>query len=264
MTARWQLTAVASPAPAPVLAEVAAVTRAGFGGRQLVPGLPTPDGASETAASVAADLAAGAWLGVARDPAGALLGSVRAFPHPPDAWEVRRLAVHPAARGTGLAEALMRFLERRAALAGATAVVLDTVVERGNPPFYARIGYPTVRHFPSPDKPLSEVAMRRELRGPLERLRYPFEGERAPRGYGLLVTWYTDGVRTRARVHRDVADALAVAAVPWPGWTFVGADGGPAGCVEDAEYPGAPSTVDAYRMPRAVDPGLLALWRVHR
>jgi predicted N-acetyltransferase YhbS len=252
---------------AAVLAEVAAVTRAGFRGRQLVPGLPAPDGATETAAAVAADLGAGAWLGLARDRDGVLVGSVRAFGRPTGEWEVRRLTVAPAARGSGLAEALMRFLERRAIAAGAPAVVLDAVVERGNPSFYARIGYSTMRHFPSDDKPLSEVAMRRELSRPVQRLSYPWRGELAARGYRLLVTWHTDGRRTLAGVHHDVADALELAAVAVPGYTFAGADGcreaGGSGAIRAGEFVGRPAGVAAYRMPRVVHPDLLALWRVH-
>jgi predicted N-acetyltransferase YhbS len=264
---RWQMTEARTGATAAVLAEVAAVTRAAFRGRQLVPGLPAPDGATETAISVAADLAAGAWLGQARDRDGALVGSVRAFTRATAEWEVRRLAVVPAARGSGLAQALMCFLEERAAEAGAPAVVLNSVVERGNPPFYARIGYPTVRHFPNPDKPLSEVAMRRELSRPAETLAYPWQGELAPRAYGVLVTWHTDGRRTVARVHHDVDDALELAAAVVPGMTFAGADGrrepDGAPALRSGEFAGPPAAVSAYRMPRALHPELLALWRVH-
>ena len=47
-------------------------------------------------------------------------------------------------------------LEADAAPRGWDRVVLDAVVERGNPPFYARLGYRTARYLPDPDKPLSE------------------------------------------------------------------------------------------------------------
>lgn len=44
----------------------------------------------------------------------------------PATAEVKHLYVRPEARGTGLGRALLRELERRAAVLGATAVVLDT------------------------------------------------------------------------------------------------------------------------------------------
>jgi GNAT superfamily N-acetyltransferase len=229
-------------------------------------GLPTADGARETAESLASDLDRGAWLAVARDRHRDITGSVRAFAEPSGAWVVRRLAVLPHFRGSGLAQALMRHLEEAAASKGVTIVRLDAVVERGNPPFYASLGYTTTAHFPGPGKPLSEVAMHREVRRPAMRFRYPWEGESAPGRYRLLVTWHTDGEKTVARHHCDVESALRVASEPFDGLTFAGADG----CqdcdvrdiVRDGVFAGPPAAVPAYRMPRTVHPDLLALWRL--
>jgi GNAT superfamily N-acetyltransferase len=266
------LTVVDPPLPDAVLVETATATRAGFTGADLLPGLPRPDGLFETAESLAADLAAGAWMCLARDPRGAITGGVRAFTrrdgNRDPVWEVRRLAIVPQRRGTGLARALMRRLEDAARDAGAVAVTLDTVVERGNPAFYARLGYRTLAHIPTPDKPLSEVSMRRELDVPAAPLAYPWDGEQAPRDYRLVVTWHTDGTTTIARVHRDVDDVLRLAT----GHDFAGADGwrdaDPAAeaivrrWLGAMRYAGRPEDVPAYRMPRRGHPDLLALWRL--
>jgi GNAT superfamily N-acetyltransferase len=245
-----------------LLHQIAAVTRAAFLGAEPVPGLPIADGAFETDESVAADLDAGAWMAVARNGQGDVTGSVRAFVDAQGAWVVRRLAVLPGMRGTGLSRALMHHLEDRAAVAGAKVVRLDAVVERGNPPFYAGLGYITVGHMPNPDKPLSEVAMHRDLTSPRQRLRYPWEGEAAPGAYATVVTWHTDGQGTTARIHSNVDDALRVAGRPVDGQTFAGADGCQiAIALHDQAFDVPPGEVAQFRMPRGVHPRLLALWR---
>jgi predicted N-acetyltransferase YhbS len=270
MTVDWDVCTIAKPLPPVAMSQIVTVMRAAFRGTEPVPGLPTADGARETASSLAEDLATGAWLAVARDGTGRIVGSVRAFAEPSGAWVVRRLAVLPSLRGSGLAQALMRHLEEAAAADGALVVRLDAVVERGNPPFYASLGYVTTAHFPGPGKPLSEVAMHRDLSAAPRKLRYPWEGEAAPRHYALLITWHTDGVRTVARSHRDVDDAVRVARRPVAGQTFVGADGCRDAAIADIVskaagdglFAGAPPSVAAYRMPRTVHPDLLALWRL--
>ncbi|MGW5867828.1 GNAT family N-acetyltransferase [Streptomyces sp. NPDC055239] len=181
------------PAVTPdVVGQVAAVTRASFADADPLPGLPAPDGATESADVVSADLAAGAGLWIARDAEGRLLGSIRAVPKGADAWEVRRLGVAPAALGTGLARRLVRALESDAAAAGADRVVLDAVVERGNPPVYARLGYRTVRYLPNPDKPLSEVTMERALDTPPEPAAHPHPTGTLAVGTAL-VDWFATG-----------------------------------------------------------------------
>lgn len=299
--ADWTLTVTAGSLTGALLDEVASGTRAAFASGDLLPGLPEPDGLGESPGSVAADLAAGAWLCLARAGDGSIIGSVRAFARPDadldgqTAWVVRRLAVVPHLRGSGLAQALARRLEDEARAAGARAVRLETVVERGNPVFYARIGYATVGHFANPDKPLSEVSMRRVLDRPPVRLDYPWQGESAPGGYRLLVTWHTDGARTVAQVNLDVDDALRVSQsiADQTGLDFAGADGwrdaekgiaatlshrlaGAAGSpaasaamtssMRDGSrtvtFAGPPAGIPAYRMPRTVHPELLALWRL--
>ncbi|WP_409060156.1 GNAT family N-acetyltransferase [Streptomyces sp. SYP-A7185] len=181
-----------------VVGQVAEVTRASFADADPLPGLPPPDGATESAEVVAADLAAGAGLWIARDPHGRLLGSIRAVPKGADAWEVRRLGVAPEALGTGLARRLVRALEADAAAAGADRVVLDAVVERGNPPVYARLGYRTVRYLPNPDKPLSEVTMERTLGTPPEPAPHPHPTGTLAAGTALVDWFATADGRVRA------------------------------------------------------------------
>ncbi len=270
MSIDWALGEIVDTPSSAEVSQIAAATRSAFQGTEPVSGLPTADGARETVSSLAEDLATGAWLAVARDGIGRIVGSVRAFAEPSGAWVVRRLAVLPSLRGSGLAQALMRHLEEAAAADGAPFVRLDAVVERGNPPFYASLGYTTTAHFPGPGKPLSEVAMHRDLSAAPGKLRYPWEGEAAPRHYALLITWHTDGARTVARYHRDVDDAVRVARRPIAGHTFVGADGCRDAAIADIVgkaagdglFAGAPPSVAAYRMPRTVHPDLLALWRL--
>ncbi|RFU85220.1 GNAT family N-acetyltransferase [Streptomyces triticagri] len=182
-------------------AQVASVTRAAFAGSDPLPGLPEPDGASESAAVVAADLAQGAGLWVARDTDGRLLGSVRSLAKKQDAWEVRRLGVAPRALGTGLGRRLVRALENSAAAAGVGRVVLDAVVERGNPQVYSALGYRTVNYLPNPDKPLSEVSMERRPAEDPAPVPHPLPTGTLPRG-SALVDWFTCGKRTAAVLGR--------------------------------------------------------------
>ncbi len=258
---------------APELASrVAEVTRAAFAVADPVPGLPTADGARESAAVVHADLAAGALLWVARDDVGEVRGSVRAVRRQGSGcWEVRRLAVDPRWRGSGLARVLMRRLESDAHAAGVPLVRLDAVVERGNPSYYAALGYRTVRHFPSPDKDLSEVAMARDPAVPPVPAPYPWP-DRAPVTHS--VSWFTVAGRTvavagrggsavgaRTRGHaRMVADRFGAEPV------LIGTDGWFGGIGEPVpplrEYQAPPDQVPAFTMPRTTDHRLLALHRL--
>ncbi|GAA1639005.1 GNAT family N-acetyltransferase [Georgenia ruanii] len=87
----------------------------------------------------------GAITWVVRDDDGRLLGSVRLVPAPmPNAGhraDVAKLMVHPAARGRGVAAALMAALEDTARATGRTLLVLDT--ETGSPAeaIYRRWGW---------------------------------------------------------------------------------------------------------------------------
>lgn len=245
----------------------AAVTAAAYAAGDLVPGLPVADGARERPADVREDLAAGRGLWVATVD-GEVAGSVRAVVRPDGDWEVRRLAVAPWVRHAGLGRLLLNRLEAAAVAAGARRVVLDAVVERGNPAFYARVGFRTVRHFPAADKPLSEVHMERD----------PREAARAGRPYdpdvqGCAVTWWSapDGARCLPGAPVPAAPAEGLLGIDClPAATPVQRD------LISRELTAAADRVDpdgalffarpaariaAFAQPRLLHSGLLAWWR---
>jgi GNAT superfamily N-acetyltransferase len=225
------------------------IIRSAYADGDLVPGLPVADGARAEPAELLDDLAAGCPLWMATvdgEPA----GTVRAVPRGPHTWEVRRLAVAPALRRSGTARALLGRLEAEAVTAGVTEVTLDAVVERGNPAFYARVGYRTVRHFAADDKPLSEVHMSRDPRTPAD----PAADDRWPTEPGLTLTWVATSGGTACRLSRPDDPAETVLGVDF----LAGADpAGPGG--GDFDRPAA--EIPGFRMPRTVHPGLLAWWR---
>lgn len=246
----------------------AAIVRAAFARGDRFPGLPAADGSAETPDDVLADLARGVRLWTSFDEHGRPLGCVRAVPGGDGTWAVRRLAVHPVSRGRSVGRLLLRALEEQARAEGVERVVLDAVVERGNPPFYCRLGYRTTAHFPGPGKPLSEVSMVKDLAAPDEPLRYPWGGEPAPLWSGRVRAWFAGPGGTAALAASlgtgpaAVVSALAERAGDLLGGParFIGADGLPeAG--EDVVHERPPGAVPAFLMPRAVDPRALALWR---
>jgi GNAT superfamily N-acetyltransferase len=279
-----EIAAAGCPAP---LTEVAEATRLGFVGADLLPGLPTPDGARETPAEVERDLARGARIWLARDAARRAIGVVRALPSGRAEWELRRLAVVPSWRGRGIARALVRRLERDAARAGVARVHLSAVVERGNPIVYARLGYRTTAHWPSADKLLSEVTMERSPRERARTFRHPWEGDdgEAPPGpilvwiaaRGALVAWLAGGGVRARKAPAEAASRVAGAR------GLVGVDVLCAGGRTDGErlrgslfaaggrprddgisFAADPRDVPAFCIPRELDSRLLAIWRLPR
>ncbi|MDA3650043.1 GNAT family N-acetyltransferase [Saccharopolyspora indica] len=258
-TSQFEITAVESLSDE--LAEtISRITSAAYAAGDLVPGLPTADGASSTPEQVRADLAAGLRLWVATAD-GEVAGAVRAAVG--ETWEVRRLAVAPWVRRAGTGRALLRSLEGAARAEAARGVVLDAVVERGNPAFYARVGYRTVRHFPAGDKPLSEVHMVRDLADPLP---YPEAGDVAE---GVAVTWWDTGSGTAASVTEGVPSHREhlLGADLWPGAgpeelaavreTLAAQAGSP-----DLRFDRPAREIPAFAMPRTAHPELLAWWRL--
>jgi GNAT superfamily N-acetyltransferase len=278
----------AAAVTAPLAAEIAAVTRAGYLAGDLVPGLPPADGSRETGARVQADLAAGRllWLATAGD---ACVGSVRASPLGRQAWEVHRLSVAPQARGAGLGLRLLRAVESAAVAAGMLRVELNAVVERGTPAFYAAAGYRVTRHFPAPDKALSEVRMQRCPGRDPQRRGYP-AGSDDGLPAGLLVTWWAVpggtacllgqvGTAAPAALHRHrqlVASSHGVlpellGADCWAGAperaagrlrAVLGAPATGHGAPEILSFGRAAVTIPAFAQPRRIQPELLAWWRL--
>lgn len=252
---------------AALAARIAEVIARAYDAGDLVPGLPVADGARETPEHVLASVAAGRRLWVA-ELAGRLTGSVRAEVRGDGAWEVQRLAVDPGVRRSGAGRALLAALVDAARAAGAPSVVLDAVVERGNPAFYARVGFRTVRHFPAADKLLSEVHMARAPGAPERAVPDPDPGDVPPAG--AVVSWWDEGGRTRCRV-------AAVPAASPAGGSLLGLDvlpgGDPAvvrkllaaGADEDTggvlAFDRPAGRVAAFAQPRQQDPALLAWWR---
>jgi hypothetical protein len=259
---------------------IARLTRAACAGPYAVPGLPPPAGARASAAAVVADLAAGDRIWVASDGAGDA-GVVTGRAVAGHAYELRRLAVLP--RRGGVAGALVRRLERAAYRAGATRVVVDAVVERATPPLYARLGYRTLGHRPSEDRPLSSVTMEASLRDDRRPLAYPWEGDGGLPRAGTLVAWFVvpdrlvavvdaieEGVHAAARAAADRLRARLGRAPRLAGADVYSSQarrvlellesGGAlsAGSIVELEGPAA----TPYALPRALDPEALALWRL--
>ena len=115
-------------------------------------------GTAPTAADVSVVL-------VARDADGTAVGcgALRAIGD--GVAEVKRMYVRPAARGTGVATALLRMLEREAAEHGVTRLVLETGPAQPDAMrFYEREGYHLIDNFgPYVGEPLS-VCYARDLR----------------------------------------------------------------------------------------------------
>ncbi|MEN8649798.1 GNAT family N-acetyltransferase [Streptomyces sp. 21So2-11] len=255
--------------------EISEIIRAAYSSGDLLPGLPTADGALADSAELLHDLAAGQLLWVATL-AGRTVGTVRAVRSSPDSWEVRRLAVSPAARRSGAARALLRRLEHDASAAGAARVVLDAVVERGNPAFYAQVGYRLVRHFPAGDKPLSEVRMQRDLHDDPA----PRAHDVPPAGPGLLLDWLAVPAGTVCRPRltgpRPGPQDEAGAAPGTPLGADFWAGAGPAELArvratlareadqagqEELLFDRPAGDIAAFRAPRLSHPELLAWWR---
>ncbi|MGW4058815.1 GNAT family N-acetyltransferase [Amycolatopsis sp. NPDC004747] len=112
-------------------------------------------GAVPTAETVAVFL-------LARDAGGAAVGCGGLRPLGPGSGEVKRMYVEPAARGTGVAVALLRALEDHARELGITRLLLETGT--GQPDairFYQREGYEPIEAYgPYRGEPLSRCFAR--------------------------------------------------------------------------------------------------------
>lgn len=275
-----------SPRPAQ-LAELVPIIRTSFAAGDLLPGLPAADGTSDTVESILADLGDGVRLWVAYAD-GCPVGCVRAIPRPDGIWQIRRLAVSIPAQGRGIGRMLVRELEASARTEGMSKLVVWALVERGIASFYARLGYRTTGHFGSPDKLLSEAIMEVDLDGPRPLLSYPWGSEPRTSSPGMLISWFAGQKRTVAVVGDLTGDVRAVIAGQNElacrlagSVRFVGGDGWSdcspaekaalrAQLARRADATEGPAflfwrtctAVVEFTMPRAVEPRLLALWRI--
>lgn len=89
---------------------------------------------------------------VARDSNGAAVGTVQSVidlpENQPHRADIAKMMVHPRARRQGIAEALMREIERRTFAAGKTLLVLDTETDQAASYLYAKLGWKVAGHIP--------------------------------------------------------------------------------------------------------------------
>jgi GNAT superfamily N-acetyltransferase len=279
-------------AAAPSAGQIAAVTRAAYACSDPLPGLPAPDGASDTPAMVERELAEGALALVARDPSGRPAGALRVVEHVDGSWQLQRVSVLPAWRRRGLGRALLAAVEAAAAERGVRRLWLDAVIERCLPPLYAHLGWRVVRHWPSEDKPMTEATIERRPSARHGALAYPWEADPAGDA-GLLVCWLLDGgellavadvvagdvighVRERsARLAAALGHRLRLAGADlWRGagdtdlarvlaaLTALAAERRGAGGGAALRFAAGRADVRPHLLPRTLDPRLLALWRL--
>ncbi|KRB59191.1 GCN5 family acetyltransferase [Rhizobium sp. Root708] len=101
---------------------------------------------------VADAVASGATLLVAAEIEGRIVGTVQVgaaqMPNQPHRGDLKKLLVHRAARGKGLARVLMNAAEREAAARGMTLLVLDTATGSDAEAIYPRLGWERVGVIP--------------------------------------------------------------------------------------------------------------------
>lgn len=246
--------------------ELAELTRQAYAGSDPLPGLPAPDGQFETPAAVLGSVRGSSSVYTVAD-RGRQVAALRVHPRP-DCWRVSRISVLPGHRRRGLVRLLLDAVARDAHERRIDWLELDAVVERCLPPLYARLGFRVVSNWPSPDKPLSEVTMRRPTAEPAGAVPLGWQHARLTE-HATVLAWLLSG-RTLLRVSRPasgdpLADALAAAAaLERPGLLLAGVDLSrrPADAAELSRL-----CADAGRaclehlMPRSRCADTLALWR---
>jgi ribosomal protein S18 acetylase RimI-like enzyme len=89
---------------------------------------------------------------IARDDGGAVVGTVQSIldqpENQPHRADIAKMMVHPRARRLGIAEALMREIERLTFAAGKTVMVLDTETGKAASFLYAKLGWQLAGHIP--------------------------------------------------------------------------------------------------------------------
>jgi GNAT superfamily N-acetyltransferase len=89
---------------------------------------------------------------VARDERGIIVGTVQSVlaqpENQPHRADIAKMMVHPRARRQGIAEALMREIERLTFAAGKTVLVLDTETDQAASRIYAKLGWQLAGHIP--------------------------------------------------------------------------------------------------------------------
>jgi ribosomal protein S18 acetylase RimI-like enzyme len=89
---------------------------------------------------------------VARDEHGVIIGTVQSVlaqpENQPHRADIAKMMVHPRARRRGIAEALMREIERLTFAAGKSVMVLDTETDQAASFLYKKLGWQVAGHIP--------------------------------------------------------------------------------------------------------------------
>ncbi|HST48452.1 GNAT family N-acetyltransferase [Jatrophihabitans sp.] len=243
--------------------ELARLTRLAYAGSDPLPGLPAPDGQFETPAAV---------LDAVRGPGSVyllagpdrVLATLRVRPAA-GCWRVGRIAVLPGYRHRGLVRSLLDTVARDARDQGVDWLELDAVVERCLPPLYARLGFRVISNWPSPDKPLSELTMRRPVADPAAPVSLEWRAARLSQ-HAAVIAWFLSGrmlLRAGQPASGDpLADVLTAAgALGRPGLLLAGVDLSPRPPGELRIFPHAGRNHPEHLMPRSRQADTLALWR---
>ena len=257
----------------PLADRVAALTRAAYRHSDPFTGLPVPDGAFETTTDVTRALSDGGFLIVSQEADGVLRGALRVAVRDRDTWHIERVAVDPGKRGTGIASELLSAVDRAACVEGIRRITLHAVVERCLPPIYARLGFDVVGHWPSDDKPLTEVTMERCPGAPARVSRLPIW--RAGTA-GVVVCWLLSdrqlvrvvtpceggdplgALTATARHLRLTGSAGSVRLAGVDVWT---GPGDPPDPTPTRRFASDRSTLVEHVTPRLVDPAMWSAWR---
>jgi GNAT superfamily N-acetyltransferase len=243
--------------------ELARLTRLAYADSDPLPGLPEPDGQFETPAAVRAAVRGSGSIYLVAEP-DRLIAALRVRPGP-NCWRVGRIAVLPGRRHRGLVRLLLDAVAHDAREQDVDWLELDAVVERCLPPLYARLGFRVRSNWPSPDKPLSEVTMRRATAAPAEPVPLGWQQARLSR-HATVIGWFLSGrslLRAAQPASGDpLADVLtAAAALDRPGLLLAGVDLSPQPAGELRNLSGAGRTHPEHLMPRSRQVDTLALWR---
>jgi GNAT superfamily N-acetyltransferase len=246
----------------PELAErLARLTRLAYAGSDPLPGLPAPDGQFETPAAV---LESGTAYTVSVADRTEFVAALRVRPAA-GCWRVGRIAVLPGHRQRGLVRLLLDTVARDARERDVDWLELDAVVERCLPPLYARLGFRVTSNWPSADKPLSELTMRRPTAEAADPVPLGWPDARLSR-HATVIAWLLSG-RTLLRACRPASgdpltDLLAAARqLNRPGLLLAGVDLSPQPADELRIFPDAGRIHPEHLMPRSRHPDTLALWR---
>lgn len=248
--------------------ELARLTRLAYAESDPLPGLPEPDGQFETPGAVLDAVRGDGSIYLVAEP-DRWVAALRVRPAA-GCWRVGRIAVLPGRRHRGLVRLLLDAVAADARDQGVDWLELDAVVERCLPPLYARLGFGVRSNWPSPDKPLSELTMRRataEPAGavPLDSVPLGWQHARLSR-HTTVIGWFLSG-RTLLRAGQPasgdpLADLLTMAAaLDRPGLLLAGVDLSQRPAEEPRILADVGRRHPEHLMPRTRQPDTLALWR---